>query len=147
MGRLQMLNRIVEGVFIGFMAINATVAQVNPDINLMAHMVQAEAGNQCEYGQKLVIDCALNRVESEYFPDTISEVINAPKQFAVVANGAIRKVTPTDAVYDLIRQERKERTNNEVVYFTAGGFNPSGEPWQKIGDHYFSTIRKDLKDD
>lgn len=142
-----MLNRIVEGVFIGFMAINATVAQVNPDINLMAHMVQAEAGNQIEDGQRLVIDCVLNRMDSEYFHDTISEVINAPKQFAVVANGAIRKVTPTDAVYDLIRQERKERTNNEVIYFTAGGFNPSGEPWQKVGDHYFSTIRKDLKDD
>ena len=147
MGRLQMLNRIVEGVFIGFMAINATVAQVNPDINLMAHMVQAEAGGQCEYGQKLVIDCALNRIDSEFFPDTISEVINAPGQFEVVANGAIRKATPTDAVYELIRQERKKRTNNEVIYFTAGGFNPSGEPWQKVGDHYFSTIRKDLKDD
>lgn len=142
-----MLNRIVEGVFIGFMAINATVAQVNPDINLMARMVQAEAGGQCEYGQKLVIDCALNRIDSEFFPDTISEVINAPGQFEVVANGAISKATPTDAVYELIRQERKERTNNEVIYFTAGGFNPSGEPWQKVGDHYFSTIRKDLKDD
>lgn len=142
-----MLNRIVEGVFIGFMAINATVAQVNPDINLMAHMVQAESGGQCDDGQRLVIDCVLNRMESEYFPDTVSEVINAPGQFAVVANGAIRKVTPTDAVYELIRQERKERTNNEVIYFTAGGFNPSGEPWQKVGDHYFSTIRKDLKDD
>ena len=147
MGRLQMLNRIVEGVFIGFMAINATVAQVNPETNLLAHMVQAEAGGQPEYGQKLVIDCALNRIDSEYFPDTMSEVINAPGQFEVVANGAIRKVTPTDAVYELIRQERKERTNNEVIYFTAGGFNPSGEPWQKVGDHYFSTIRKDLKDD
>lgn len=142
-----MLNRIVEGVFIGFMAINATVAQVNPETNLLAHMVQAEAGGQPEYGQKLVIDCALNRIDSEYFPDTMSEVINAPGQFEVVANGAIRKVTPTDAVYELIRQERKERTNNEVIYFTAGGFNPSGEPWQKVGDHYFSTIRKDLKDD
>lgn len=142
-----MLNRIVEGVLIGFMAINSTVAQVNPDINLMAHMVQAEAGGQPDDGQRLVIDCVLNRMDSEYFPDTISEVINAPGQFEVVANGAIRKATPTDAVYELIRQERKERTNNEVIYFTAGGFNPSGEPWQKVGDHYFSTIRKDLKDD
>ena len=142
-----MLNRIVEGVFIGFMAINATVAKVNPEINLMALMVQAESGGQCEDGQKLVIDCVLNRMDSHYFPDTVSEVINAPGQFAVVTNGAIHKVTPTDAVYELIRQERKERTNNEVIYFTAGGFNPSGEPWQKVGDHYFSTIRKDLKDD
>ena len=142
-----MLNRIVEGVFIGFMAINATVAQVNPDINLMARMVQAEAGGQPDDGQRLVIDCVLNRMESEYFPDTVSEVINAPGQFEVVANGAIRKAKPTDAIYELIRQERKQRTNNEVIYFTAGGFNPSGEPWQKVGDHYFSTIRKDLKDD
>jgi len=138
---------LTKALVVAVLSVNATVAQVNPDINLMARMVQAEAGNQIEDGQRLVIDCVLNRAESEYFPNTVSEVINAPGQFDVVANGAIRKATPTDAVYDLIRQERKERTNNEVIYFTAGGFNPSGEPWQKIGDHYFSTIRKDLKDD
>lgn len=140
-----MLNRIVEGVFIGFMAINATVAQVNPDINLMARMVQAEAGGQCEEGQRLVIDCVLNRVGSEYFPDTATDVILAPGQFAVVENGAIQKAQPTDEIYDLIRQELNERTNYDVIYFTAGGYNPSGEPWAQVGDHYFSTIRKELQ--
>lgn len=140
-----MLNRIVEGVFIGFMAINATVAQVNPDINLMARMVQAEAGGQCEEGLKLVIDCVLNRVDSEYFPDTATDVILAPGQFAVVENGSIQKAQPTDEIYDLIRQELNERTNYDVIYFTAGGYNPSGEPWAQVGDHYFSTIRKELQ--
>ena len=140
-----MLSRLIDGLMMGCLAINTMVAQVNPDINLMAHMVQAEAGGQCQEGLKLVIDCALNRADSEYFPDTISEVINAPGQFEVVANGAIQKAQPTDEIYDLIRQELTERTNYDVIYFTAGGYNPSGEPWAKVGDHYFSTIRKELQ--
>ena len=140
-----MLSRLIDGLMMGFLAINTMVAQVDPETNLIAHMVQAEAGNQCEEGMRLVIDCVLNRVGSEYFPDTATDVILAPGQFAVVENGAIQKAQPTDEIYDLIRQELNERTNYDVIYFTAGGYNPSGEPWAQVGDHYFSTIRKELQ--
>lgn len=141
----MMLSRLIDGLMMGCLAINTMVAQVDPDINMMARMVQSEAGGQCEEGQRLVICCVLNRIDSEYFPDTISEVITAPNQFAVVENGSIQKAQPTDEIYDLIRQELNERTNYDVIYFTAGGYNPSGEPWAQVGDHYFSTIRKELQ--
>lgn len=140
-----MLSRLIDGLMMGCLAINTMVAQVDPETNLIAHMVQAEAGGQCEEGLKLVIDTVLNRVDSEYFPDTVTDVILAPGQFAVVENGAIQKAQPTDEIYDLIRQELTERTNYDVIYFTAGGYNPSGEPWAQVGDHYFSTIRKELQ--
>jgi len=141
----MMLSRLIDGLMMGCLTINTMVAQVNPETNIIAHMVQAEAGNQCEEGLILVIDTVLNRVDSEYFPDTATEVILAPGQFTVVENGAIQKAQPTDEIYDLIRQELTERTNYDVIYFTAGGYNPSGEPWAQVGDHYFSTIRKELQ--
>lgn len=114
-------------------------------LEMLAYCTMAEAGNQCEEGKRLVIDTILNRVDNEYFPDTVEEVINAPGQFEVVARGTLYRTCPTDDIYDLIREEIAERTNDRVIYFTAGGYNPSGEPWQKVGDHYFSYIRKDLQ--
>lgn len=116
------------------------------DLELLAYCTMAEAGNQCEEGKRLVIDCILNRVDSRYFPDTVREVIYAPGQFEVVARGTLYRDCPTEDIYTLIREEIAERTNDKVIYFTAGGFNPSGEPWQQVGDHYFSYIRKDLQE-
>ena len=136
---------LTKALVVAVLSVNATVAQVNPDINLMAHMVQAEAGGQPEDGQRLVVDVVLNRVGSEIFPDTVSGVILSPGQFAVVSNGAIRRATPPYEIYRYIREEMRERTNTEVFYFTAGGYNPSGEAWQKVGDHYFSKLRKELQ--
>lgn len=140
-----MLCPLTKAIVVAALSVNATVAQVNPDINLMAHMVQAEAGGQPEDGQRLVVDVVFNRVGSELFPDTVSGVILSPGQFAVVSNGAIKRATPPDEIYRYIREEMRERTNTEVFYFTARGYNPSGEPWQKVGDHYFSKLRKELQ--
>lgn len=116
------------------------------DLELLAYCVMAEAGNQEELGKRLVIDTVLNRVDNKYFPDTVREVIYAPGQFEVVARGTLYKNTPTDDIFQLIGEEIAERTNDKVIYFTAGGYNPSGEPWQKVGDHYFSYIRKGLQE-
>jgi len=109
-------------------------------LEMLAYCTMAEAGNQSEEGKRLVIDTILNRVDNEYFPNTVEEVINAPGQFEVVARGTLYRTAPTDDIYDLIREEIAERTNDKVIYFTAGGYNPSGEPWKKVGDHYFSYI-------
>lgn len=117
------------------------------DLELLAYCVMSEAGNQCEEGKRLVIDTILNRVDNQYFPDTVHDVIYAPGQFAVVANGSLYKHEPTEDIYTLIGEEIMERTNDKVVYFTAGRYNPSGEPWQKVGDHFFSYISKRLQEE
>lgn len=117
------------------------------DLELLAYCVMSEAGNQCEEGKRLVIDTILNRVDNQYFPDTVHDVIYAPGQFAVVANGSLYKHEPTEDIYTLIGEEIMERTNDKVVYFTAGRYNPSGEPWKKVQDHYFSYIRKSLQEE
>lgn len=110
------------------------------DLELLAHCVQAEAGNQDLYGKQLVVDVILNRVDSDEFPNSIEGVITQRRQFSVWSNGSIHRVTPDSETYESIRTELEERTDNTIIFFTAGKYNPCGTPAYKYGDHYFSTL-------
>ena len=68
------------------------------DVELMAHIIFAEAGNQPLTGMIGVGAVIMNRVASDRFPDTIKEVVYAPGQFDPVRNGSIN-LTPTDMAY------------------------------------------------
>lgn len=116
-------------------------------LELLACCVEAEAGNQGLYGKKLVTDVVLNRVDSPDFPDNITDVIlqcgsNGVYQFSVVGDGRIFMVEPSEETFEAIREELEIRTNSEILFFTSEGYSPYGEPWGKIGDHYFSTERR-----
>lgn len=110
------------------------------DLELLAHLVYAEAGNQSEEGKRLVIDVVLNRVESDLFPNTIYDVIyqKNPRQFSVTYKEKLWKKEPTEDIYDLILEECRERVNTEILYFSAGEC-ANGKFWKKVGDHYFAT--------
>jgi N-acetylmuramoyl-L-alanine amidase len=56
------------------------------EINLIALVTMAEAEGECEEGKKLVIDTILNRVDSEYFPDNVNDVVYQTNQFSSVGN-------------------------------------------------------------
>lgn len=63
----------------------------SPDqISLLAHLVQAEAGNQPFVGQVAVAAVVLNRLKSPEFPQTLEQVILQPGQFESVSNGTYR---------------------------------------------------------
>lgn len=107
-------------------------------LELLALVVEAEAGNQSELGKRLVVDVVLNRVDSEEFPDTIWEVLTQKNAFSSYWDGGLDKVwQPAESTYRAIESELKNRTNTEVLYFTANDFGAYGTPWKKVGDHYF----------
>lgn len=108
------------------------------DMDLLADVVEAEAGNQSTLGKRLVVDVILNRIEDPRFPNTLREVLLQPHQFSVVENGAIRSVTPTQDTWDAIHLEWGWRVSREVLYFQTGGFSKYGTPYEHVGDHYFS---------
>ena len=85
------------------------------DLTLLALLTMAEAEGECEEGKRLVIDTVLNRVDSEHFPDTISEVIYQKGQFTSMHNGRVDRVNITKEVVNLIEEEMRNRTNNEVI--------------------------------
>ena len=106
------------------------------DIDYLARVVYAEAGNQGLYGQQLVVDVILNRVDSPRFPNDLISVLNQPCQFSVVGSGAIWTKTPTEETYEAIMLELQERQDYDILFFCAGGYN--GNPAYQYKDHYFS---------
>lgn len=123
---------------------------------LLAQLIEAEAGNQDYTGKLLVADVVLNRVDSSKFPDTIEEVIFEKHQskdgkwhwqFSTVMDGAFDRA----AYYiseDSFRAAAEEYdiwksgayvSSPDILSFTAGGYNKYFKPAFKHGDHYFGT--------
>jgi spore germination cell wall hydrolase CwlJ-like protein len=87
-----------------------------------------------------VADVIIHRVDDPEYPDGIREVIEQKGQFAVVGNGTIRTTTPTEETWRAVFLEAAgERVDSEIIFFNCGGYLSCGEPWEKVGDHYFST--------
>lgn len=113
------------------------------ELELVALLVQAEAGNQDELGKRYVADVVFNRVDSNNFPDTIEEVVyqKNPTQFSVTSNGNLEKAgyTITEDVFNIVLEEADKRTNSEIIYFRTNKYHSSGHKAFKHQDHYFST--------
>lgn len=113
------------------------------ELEELALLVQAEAGNQDDLGKRLVADTVLNRVDDPDFPDTIHEVIfqDNPIQYYVTYDGAMGKAgySITEDVFELVLEEYESRTNNDVIYFKTGGYHECGHSAFQYGDHYFNT--------
>ena len=117
---------------------NVEKTEVTEDeIEMLAHLVKAEAGNQSFLGKQLVVDVVLNRMKSTTFPNTIEGVIYAPGQFT--CSGYFMKKKPSEEDYEAVRTEIEQRQNKEVIYFRTGRYG-SGTPLFKEDAHYFSGI-------
>lgn len=113
------------------------------DMELLAQLIQAEAGNQDLDGMRLVADVVLNRVDSPKFPDTVEEVIFQinPTQFSVTRNGAFEKagweISENAFLASEMEWEERERLDNEVLYFNNSE-EVSGKNKFKYGGHWFA---------
>ena len=109
------------------------------DISLIALVTMAEAEGECEKGKRLVIDTILNRMDSEYFPDTAYDVIYQPYQFSSMWNGRVDRCEVREDICQLVQEELETRTNYDVIFFTAGCYIDYGVPMFQVENHYFSS--------
>ena len=109
------------------------------EIELIALCVMAEAEGECEYGQRLVIDVILNRVDDPHFPDTIYDVIYQKNQFAGMYGDRITRCYVKDELVQLVREVLENRTEYDVVFFRTGHYHSYGVPKFQVGAHYFSS--------
>lgn len=108
------------------------------EIDLIALITMAEAEGESEYGQRLVIDTILNRVDEDSFPDTVSDVIYQRKQFSCTSDGRAEKCYVKEDIRTLVEEEIVSRTDTSVLYFTARNYGKYGTPAFSVGNHYFS---------
>lgn len=117
------------------------------EIELVALITLAEAEDQPELGQRLVIDTILNRMDHpKHWPDTVKGVVYMKNAFSVTTNGRLEKCSTyfkgetKEKLIRLVKEELVEKTNDEVVYFRMFRYSDYGTPYKLVGDHYFSTL-------
>lgn len=85
----------------------ASEAYTAEDVEWLARIIEAEAGNQSYLGKLAVGSVVINRKNNDQFPDTIKEVIFQKGQFTPVANGRIHKVKPSEESFKAAREVLK----------------------------------------
>lgn len=101
---------------------------------LLARVVYAESNTEPLEGQIAVAQVVLNRVRSESFPDTVSEVIYQERQFSTAP--ILSRVTPNETNYEAVDAAfETEVVPYEVLYFSRGAEND--RVWGQIGAHVF----------
>lgn len=104
--------------------------------------VKVESGYlEPDNGVMAVIYVIANRCRSKQFPNTIYEVLSQPNQFETWSNGNIQNCNYVedyfiDIVSDVIAEDPYPEYH-DLLFFTAGQYNPYCEPVFVIGHHYF----------
>lgn len=119
----------------------AVIAQagVSPqDVDLLAALIQCEAGGEPYVGQVAVGNVVMNRVESAGHPASIPDVIYAAGQFSPVRNGSLSRTLSTGKVSASCRQAAVEAIAGsspvgDKLYFRRA----NGRGGQIIGNHVF----------
>ena len=73
------IGLIISILFFAKLAFGAELSE--SDVEMLENVTYLEAGNQDLVGKRLVVSVILNRVDSEEFPDTVSEVLSQENQF------------------------------------------------------------------
>lgn len=105
-----------------------------------SRLVEAEASSEDLYGKTLVANVIVNRIYSDIFPDTLSEVIHDEGQFDPVDNGYIDYVEPShDAKCAAMRALKREDYSDGALYFQKSAVEKWGDKvfLMRYGNHSF----------
>ncbi|HJB90450.1 MAG TPA: cell wall hydrolase [Candidatus Eisenbergiella merdigallinarum] len=97
------------------------------DYETLLKIVEAEAGSEDEEGKLLVANVVLNRVKSDDFPDTVTEVVyqrdGGVAQFSPAADGSLSEVeagaVSRETVSAVCRALQGEDNSRGALYFAA----------------------------
>ena len=109
---------------------------------IVALTVYHEARGEGVDGMKAVLEVILNRVLSERWPNTATDVINAPGQFAVASYLKTANINEPDKLaqafnlVDEVLASTDYILPDDYVYFATSKVN--GKDFIQIGNHYFS---------
>jgi len=111
------------------------------DLDMLAAIVECEAGNQPYEGRLAVASVVINRMKNPRFANSIAEVIYSPGQFSPVASGRFAVVLARGTCSDCrnaAQEALNGNTNVDALYF-IGYRGAIDDDKLKIGDHVFFT--------
>ncbi len=96
----------------------AEISISSKDYEVLTRIVQAESGGCDIKGRILIANVIFNRVRSDDFPDTISDVVYQKSQFSPVSDGSMNSCTVTDATVEAVdRALAGEDYSEGALYF------------------------------
>lgn len=106
------------------------------EIALMERVVMSEA-SVCDVDIKFAVASTIvNRVLSDKFPNTVTEVINFPNAYSTADNGE-----PTEDCKMVVEWALKYKAfPDNMVYFRTGHYHDFGYALFKLGNMYFSGV-------
>lgn len=109
--------------------------ETQDDFELLAHVIEAEAGGESDYHKLCVGTVVMNRVDSEKYPSTIEGVIYQPGQYQCVTNSHINK-EPSESSYEAAESilDGRRMFRSSVVYQAEF---IQGKVVEKVGNTYF----------
>ena len=117
-------------------ATEAAVNVGNGELDLLATIIQCEAGGESHTGKVAVGAVIMNRVRSGQFPNTITEVVYQSGQFSPVASGILSSVLSQGARSDCY-QAAQEALNGSNPVGGALYFNSGSGRGIQIGNQHF----------
>lgn len=117
------------------------------EFEMLSRLTAAEAEGE-EFEAQYMIACVIiNRVDSDSFPDSISEVIwqeEPVKQFSSMWNGRYERCNVTDSCYESVQYmvEYGNDLPEDVLYFTSCGYLPNTDPYMQVGNMFFSRQKR-----
>ena len=105
------------------------------DFELLARVIEAEAGGESDYHKLCVGTVVMNRVDSEKYPNSIEGVIYQPGQYQCVTNSHINK-EPSESSYEAAESilDGRRMFRSSVVYQAEF---IQGKVVEKVGNTYF----------
>ena len=116
------------------------------DYNVLLKIVEAEAGGEDLIGKIMVANVILNRVNSDRFPNTITEVVYQKSQFSPTIDGRIDTVSISQETLTAVeRALNGEDYSNGALYFrsvrcSSTWFDNRLTRIAEHGNHIFYTI-------
>lgn len=94
------------------------------DLEVLLRIVEAEAGCEDEDGKLLVANVVLNRLQSEQFPNSITEIVfqkeNGVSQFSPISDGSYYHVRISEETMDAVERALEgEDISRGALYFAA----------------------------
>lgn len=114
------------------------------DIDLLAHLIHAEARGESFEGKVAVGAVVLNRVESSLFPNTVAAVIYQPGQFSPVADGSINLEPDAESIRAAESAVSGwDPTNGALFFYNPSKISARNYVWSRpteaaIGNHIFA---------
>ena len=107
------------------------------DINMLAALIECEAGGESYEGKLAVGSVVMNRVRSSYFPNTLVEVIYQSGQFSPVASGRFATVLSRGASQECVQAASEVLSGNIILNCLYFRRNTGTIQGTIIGNHVF----------